>query len=199
VISDKFNKYFAIVADNILNNNRESHNEKTAVNQSLNYLHHIFKHLFSHTTLTPTTPSEISKIIKSLKNKISCGYDEIPLKILKISIPFIKSPLTYIINKSITNGIFPERLKYSQINPVFKSGDKSAICNYRLIALLTPFSKIFEKIIYNRLYQHIISNNILASEHWFRNNSSTDTANFNLLNNALLPLNNKSVVRGIFL
>jgi hypothetical protein len=115
-------------------------------------------------TLIPTTPNRISKIIKSLKNKSSCGYDEIPLNILKISVPFIKSPLIYIINKSITIGIFPEHLKYSQINPVFKSGDKADMCNYRPIALLTSFSKIFEKIIYKRLYQHIISNNILASE-----------------------------------
>jgi hypothetical protein len=104
---------------------------------------------------------------------------EIPLKILKISIPFIKSPLTYIINKSITDGIFPECLKYSQINPVFKNWDKSDMDNYRPIALLTSFSKIFEKVIYKRIYQHVTSNNILASEqHGFRNNSSIETATF---------------------
>ena len=104
---------------------------------------------------------------------------EIPLKILKISIPFIKSPLTYIINKCITNGIFPECLKYSQINPVFKNGDKSDMDNYRPIALLTSFSKIFEKVICKRIYQHVTSNNILASEqHGFRNSSSIETATF---------------------
>jgi hypothetical protein len=61
------------------------------------------------------------------------------------------------------------------------------------------FSKIFEEVIYKRLYQHIISNNILASEqHGFRSNSSTETATYNLLNNILLALNNKSIVGGIF-
>jgi len=42
------------------------------------------------------TPKEIEKIIKSLKTKNSYGYDGIPMKILKVSIPFIISPLTYI-------------------------------------------------------------------------------------------------------
>jgi hypothetical protein len=145
-------------------------------------------------TLTPTITNEISKIIKSLKNKSPCGYAEIPLKILKISIPFIKSPLTYIINKSITNGIFPACLKYSQIKPIFKSADKSDMSNYRPISLLTSFSTIFEKVIYKGLYQHIISNNILASkQHEFRNNSSTETASYNLLDNVLLALNNSNV------
>jgi hypothetical protein len=62
VISNEFNKYFSTIVDNILNNNRKSRNEKTTVNQSLNYLHHIFKHPFSHMTVTPTTLNEISKI-----------------------------------------------------------------------------------------------------------------------------------------
>jgi hypothetical protein len=92
----------------------------------------------------------------------------------------------------LTNGIFSERLRYSQINPVFKNGDKSDMDNYRPITLLTSFSKIFEKVIYKRIYQHVISNNILASEqHWFRNNSSVETETFHLLNNALLALKNK--------
>ena len=191
MISDEFNKYFSTIADNILSKNHG----KTSVNQSLINLHRIFKHPLSHMTLTPTTFNEISKIIKSLKNKSSSGYDEIPLKILKVSIPFIKSPLTYIINKSITNDIFPECLKYYQINPVFKKGYKSD----RPIALLTSFSNIFEKVIYKRIYQHVISNSILASEqHGFRNNSSVETATFHLLNNTLLALNNKSIVGGIF-
>jgi hypothetical protein len=71
--------------------------------------------------------------------------------------------------------------------------------NYRPIALLTSFSKIFEKVIYKRIYQHSTSINILASEqHGFRNNLSTEIATFHLLNNALLALNNKSTVGGIF-
>jgi hypothetical protein len=113
------------------------------------------------------------------------------MRILKISLPFIISPLTYKCNKSLSTGSFPTRLKYSQINPVFKKGSKAEMSNYRQILLLTSFSKVFEKVIYNRLYNHIKVNNILAKEQYgFRNNSSTEIASYNLTKNILQALNN---------
>ena len=66
--------------------------------------------------LKNTTTSEIGKIIKELKSKRSCGYDEITTEILKISSLFIVSPLTYIRNRMLSTGTFPDRLKYSEIN-----------------------------------------------------------------------------------
>jgi len=67
-----------------------------------------------------TTPKEIEKIIISLKSKNSHGYDGIPVKILKVSTPFITSPLTYICNKSLSSGIFPSQLIFSEIKPLHK-------------------------------------------------------------------------------
>jgi hypothetical protein len=127
------------------------------------------------------------------------GYDEIPLKILEISLPFIISPLTYICNKSLSTGTFPTRLKYSQINPIFKKGNKAGMSNYRPISLLTAFTKVFEKVIYKRLHYHIKSNNTLAKEQYgFMNNSSTEIASYNLINDILKALNSKMWVGGIF-
>ena len=60
-----------------------------------------------------TTTNEIEKIIKELKSKQSYGYDEITTEILKMSSPFIVSPLTYICNRMLSTGIFPDRLKFS--------------------------------------------------------------------------------------
>jgi hypothetical protein len=91
--------------------------------------------------------------------------------------------------------VFASRLKYSEINPVFKIGDKSDMSNYRPISLLTSFSKIFEKVIYKRLYQHVINNNILAPEQY---GSFTDRASYNLINNILPAIDKKSSVGGIF-
>jgi hypothetical protein len=48
-----------------------------------------------------TTTKEIERIIKSLKAKNSNGYDEISTKILKISGPFISSPINYTCNKML--------------------------------------------------------------------------------------------------
>jgi len=94
-------------------------------------------------------PKEITEIVSSLKSTNSHGYDEIPTSVLKCSLPFIISPLIYICNMSILKGIFPTRLKFSQIIPLLKKGKKSEITNYRPISLLTSLSKIFEKVIFN--------------------------------------------------
>jgi hypothetical protein len=121
-----------------------------------NYLFTNFNNTFSRINWKYATTYEINKILVSLKTKNSYGYDEIPLKILKLSDPFIISPLTYICNISLSSGVFPERLKHALIKPVYKKGDKLLTTNYRPISLLTSFSKIFEKLINSRLYKHIM-------------------------------------------
>ena len=93
---------------------------------------------------------------------------------------------------SLCSGTFPTQLKYSQINPIFKKGSKTDLSNYRPISLLTSFSEVLEKIIYKRLNHHIEVNNTLVKEQYgFRNNSSTEIASYNLINNILKALNNK--------
>jgi hypothetical protein len=141
-------------------------NTHSNVFESLNYLFEVFKYPFPNIDMTPVTNKEIKGIIKSLKWKNSHGYDEIPHNILKISMWFILSPLTYICNKSLSLGIFPTQLKYSQITTLFKKGDKTEMANYRPISLLTFFSKIFEKVIFNKLKHHININNILVQEQY---------------------------------
>ena len=55
----------------------------------------------------------------------------------------------------MSTSTFPDRLKLSEVKPLFKKVKKINPSNYRPISLLTSFSKIFEKIIYSRLYKHI--------------------------------------------
>jgi len=78
-----------------------------------------------------------------MKDKNSSGYDEISTKIVKISKPFIILSLINICNKMLAQGIYPERLKFSLIKPIYKSGNKSSPSNHRPISLLPVFSKIF--------------------------------------------------------
>jgi hypothetical protein len=59
-------------------------------------------------------------------------------------------------------GVFPSGLKYALIKPIFKSGDKKNIANYRPISLLPSFSKILEKLMYSILMNHVVTNNILT-------------------------------------
>ena len=136
--------------------------------------------------------------IKSLKLNNSHEYDEISTKLLKISSPFIISTLAHTCNKSLSSGIFPDRLKYSEIKPLFKKGDKLNISNYRPISNLTSFSKVLEKAMYIQLCEQR-SKNILAEEQFgFRTKSTTNNAIHKLTNDTFKALNNKLMVGGIF-
>ena len=76
------------------------------------------------------TEAEIKAIIRSLKSKSSAGYDGISSRILKHGIHFISKPLTYICNRSLETGIFPDRCKFVTVRPIYKKGDKKDITNY---------------------------------------------------------------------
>jgi hypothetical protein len=121
------------------------------------------------------------------------------MKILKVSAPFISSPLCHIINTSRNSGVYPARLKYSIVTPIHKKVDKNNVSHYRPISLLTSFSKIFEKMIYSRLITHITSNKIFTnSQFGFRKKSSTNKASYKLINDILVALNDTRVVGGVF-
>ena len=99
----------------------------------------------------------------------------------------------------LAQGIYPERLKFSLIKPIYKSGDKSSLLNYKPISLLPTFPKIFEKVFYTRLLDHL-NNNAILNEHQygFRTEVSTENASHILLNEILTAMNCKQMVGGIF-
>jgi Notch-like protein len=66
-------------------------------------------------------------------------------------------------SRSLATGIFPDRVKFSEIKPIYKKDEKNLISNYRPISLLTFFSNVFEKVIYGRLGNHLVNNNILVN------------------------------------
>jgi hypothetical protein len=110
----------------------------------------------------------------------------------------ILSPLTYIFNKILQTGIFPDRLKFYEVKPLYKKGNKSELSNYRPISLLPTFYKITEKIIYKRLYLHLNNNNILVSQQFgFREKLSTEMPIYTFLRN-ILSRDKKHNVVGLF-
>jgi len=120
----------------------------------MQYLVNAFQQTLSPIKLKSVTEKEIYEINKSLKWKTSYGYDEVPSWIEKLSMPFISTPFIYICNKTLSTGTFPTWLKLSQVYLIFKKGNKTEMYDYRPVSLLTTLSKIFEKVIYNRLLQH---------------------------------------------
>jgi hypothetical protein len=104
--------------------------------------------------LSPITENEVEKTVKALKNKLSAGIDEIPC-VVKQCIKVLKRPLTNIYNASLESGIFPDQLKVAKVIPLYKKGDMKGIGNYRPITLLSVFSELLEKLMYDRVISFI--------------------------------------------
>ena len=101
----------------------------------------------------------------------------ISLSIIKRSICSVSSPLTHIVNLSITHGIVPDDLKIARVIPIFKSGDKALFSNYRPISVLPCFSKFLERIIYNRIINYLNDSDVLCdNQYGFRKNHSPSLA-----------------------
>ena len=88
----------------------------------------------------PTTLSELSKIIRSLKNKKSAGYDGLNSEIVKIFLPVICDYLCNVFNTCFEKGYFPLPFKKAKVILLHNEGSKSDPANYRPISLLTSFS-----------------------------------------------------------
>jgi exonuclease III len=191
-MAHKFNDHFSSIADSITKNIRKENDKHRNFNNHLTYLNNNTHTTYLHIHWKHTTSYEINKIIKTLKNSNSYGYDGHPTKIIKLSAPFITSPLTHICNQALSTGIFSERLKYALIRPVFKKGDKHLITNYRPISLLTSFSKIVEKLTFIRVHRHLHTYQSLANEQYgFKNNSSTENAVYHVINEITQAMNDR--------
>jgi hypothetical protein len=171
-----FNKHFISIAEHLNTN-------KANVNPAMSCLNKHFTETFPTMNLLPVTESEITSVIINLKLTYSSGYDGINDKVLKLSNQLISKPMTYIISKSLSMGVHPERLKYAIINPIYKKGDKTCINNYRPVSLVTGFAKIFESVIFRRLSAYVVTHIIILSEQFgFRRGRSTEYATYKLTN-----------------
>jgi hypothetical protein len=199
-IAEAFNTHFLSIPDNIKNNKNQDYtkNKYNTINNdnSTPIMPQTLNTAYPHMKHKRTTAEEIDEIIKYLKAKESHGYDEISTNSLKISPPFIISPLKY---KALFKGIFPDGLKFLFIKPLYKMDNKQDTSNYRPKSLLTSFSKIFEKVMLNRLLAHLTKYSILAVEQYrFRTKLTTENAMCNLTNEILNAMNNKLIVGGIY-
>lgn len=185
-----FNKYFTGIADKLL----------TSTNTNATNNIQVKDNVLTSMFLSEIHQSEVFNIIHKLKNNFSAGIDNIPNIIIKKCASSIVEPLTHIFNTSFNEGNVPDLLKIAKIVPLHKKGNKNLVENYRPISLLTGFSKILEKLMFNRILSFIDSNNILSnSQHGFRKNRSTDTATFDFHNYILEAIENKDMVAGLIL
>jgi hypothetical protein len=99
-----------------------------------------------------------------MKSKNSAGYEGISCRTLKYCKHAIAKHLTHICNASLNQGIYPDRLKFAIVMPIYKQGGKTDVANYRPVSLQTTFVKMLEKVMYSRLSQNLNVNKILTLE-----------------------------------
>ena len=80
---------------------------------------------------------------------------------MKIYKQFLSYWLSKLVNLSFEVGEFPDILKVAKITPIHKKESKLDFLNYRPISLLSVFSKIYEKLIYTRVYSYLIKNELI--------------------------------------
>ena len=151
--------------------------------------------------IKPTSTIEILNLISTLNNNKSSGPFSIPTDIFKMTGNIMASPLTEIINLSFSTGIYPNNLKIAKIIPVFKNKGSNLQCNnYRPISLLSNINKIFEKLMYTRLYNFLdIHNCIYNLQFGFREKHSTNHALFSITEKIREALDNNNFACGIFI
>ncbi len=132
--------------------------------------------------------------------KTSPDLDGISVSLLKFVADEVCIPLGHIFNVSITTGLYPDKLKTSRVVPIFKCGEKTSCDNYRPISLVSSISKILEKIVANRLVNHLVTNDLLYEHQYgFLKGKSTEHNLLHLVNTIGQAINEDKYCIGIFL
>ena len=102
------------------------------------------------------TPNMVKKVILNLDLSKASGPDCIPVMVLKKCDPELSYILVELFNKCLKESCFPDCWKVSSVFPVFKTvGERSTAKNYRPVSLLCAVSKVFEKLVNNRIVDHL--------------------------------------------
>ena len=169
-IAQSFNNFFCNIGQSLAV-------QVTATPSSIKPSYYLHNRVTDSIFLAPSYPQEILRIISSLQSSSSCGPDNISSFFLKLGSNILIYPLTIFFNFCVECGIFPDSLKMSKVVPIFKSGDKTDINNYRPISLLPVIAKVFERLLYNRVQSFIEKHNILSTtQYGFRSKFSPEHA-----------------------
>lgn len=192
-IVNSLNKYFSEIGVNII---KDIQNEKKKLINSINLREVVCD---VNCFLTPVDDSEISSIIQNLKRNAAPGHDNVTvLDLLNLKEHIVKI-LVVLINEVISNGEFPNELKIVRVCPIFKSGKKTNINNYRPISLISVFSKIIEAVIKIRMLgflgKYVTTD---PFQYGFLEHSSTLSATVDLTNYLSENLDRGNVVIGVF-
>jgi hypothetical protein len=177
---DELNNYFASINNNP-SGNPELIQEAISNIDKLSPLHN-----FEFATISEF---DILKAIKSIKTS-ACGYDNISIHTLKLTLPYCLTPLVHIINCSLLSGVFPSKWKCALIKPIPKKAKPIVFSDFRPISLLPILSKIIEKIVRIQLVNYLTEFHLLDPfQSGFKSRHSTATALLKITNDIYNAIN----------
>ena len=187
-ISNIFNNHFSSIGSKISQEFQEINHQITTSNSISNSF--FFRNIQTN---------DVVQIIDRMKNK-SCPINSYPVKVIKELKAILSSILAHIINKSLTNGYFPSKMKIARVLPLHKGGSKNELNNFRPISILPIFSKIFERVVHNQLYSFLEKFKLLNTNQFgFRKNKSTVQAILDQLEFVYNNLDQSNTVISIFM
>ena len=110
--------------------------------------------------IEPCFSGDSEKLLMNLKNSKSTSVDELDNYAVILSADHIAEPLHHLITLSIMQNKFPTSWKYTNLIPLHKKLSTLEPKNYRPVAILSPLSKILEKVVYQQIYSYFTSNKI---------------------------------------
>ena len=141
---------------------------------------------------------DISKKLKSIDIKKATGFDNIPGKLLRMAHRELSIPISSLINSCLENYVFPDIMKYANVNPIFKKEDKLNKRNYRPVSVLTSLSKIYESVMNDQLSDYFVNlfDNMLSA---FRKGYSCQSVLMKCIEDWKCALDNNNFVGVLFM
>ena len=191
-IANCFNDYFSTIGSKLAKNIFPS---------KIDHLHYLKTSNLMSIFINPASEIEVTNLVSTLNNSKASGPFSIPTDVFKMTKHILASPLTNIINLSFSTGIYPDNLKIAKVVPVFKNKGSILQCNnFRPISLLSNINKIYEKLIYTRLYKFLDTHNCIYNlQFGFREKHSTNHALFSITEKIREGLDNNNFACGIFI
>lgn len=189
-VANKFNNYFTNIGRQLANRIKLRQRTKQEMREEFNN-----KTMY----LIPCDEQEILKTINVMHEGKAPGWDGIDINTVKNLKEAIAPILAKLINNMLSTGVFPQSLKKGKIIPIYKSGDKVNVANYRPITTLSTFAKIYEKILSTRLTKFIEKTfQFDKRQYGFQSNSNTQAAITHVLNFIANNLDQHQYVVAIF-
>ena len=139
-------------------------------------------------------------MIRKLNTNKSHGHDGLTANILKLFDDAISTPLLIIYSNCLKKGYFPEKWKKANVIPIHKKNAKDIVSNYRPISLLPLCGKIFEKLIYDNLYEYIYKNKFFSDKQsGYKRGDSTVKQLISITNAIYKAFDEGKEIRAVFL